>query len=68
VFTEVLHLYLAEELTEVPDQREDHELFEVHWIDFDEALQRALDGRIRDGKTIVALLRADALRAARAAP
>jgi hypothetical protein len=46
----------------VPDQREEHELFEVHWIDFNEAQQRALDGRIRDSKTVVALLRAAALR------
>jgi ADP-ribose pyrophosphatase len=64
VFTEVIHLYLAETLREVPDQREEHELFEVHWIDFREAQQRALDGRIRDGKTIIGLLRAAALRAA----
>lgn len=61
VFAEVLHLYLAEDLTEVPDHREEYELFEVHWIDFAEARARALDGRIRDGKTVVALLRTSAL-------
>lgn len=64
VFAEVLHLYLAEGLVEVPDQHEEYEVFEAHWIDFPEALDRALDGRIRDAKTVVALLRAAPLRAA----
>jgi 8-oxo-dGTP pyrophosphatase MutT (NUDIX family) len=63
VFAEVLYLYLAEELTHVPDRREEYEVFEAHWIDLSEAVQRALDGRIRDGKTVVALLRAAQLRA-----
>jgi 8-oxo-dGTP pyrophosphatase MutT (NUDIX family) len=67
VFAEVLHLYLAEDLTRVPDRREEYEVFEAHWIQLPEALQRALDGRIRDAKTVVALLRAAQLRAAPAA-
>jgi 8-oxo-dGTP pyrophosphatase MutT (NUDIX family) len=62
VFAEVLHLYLAEDLIEVPDHREDYEVFEVHWMDFPEALRRALDGRLRDAKTLVALFRVAAIR------
>ncbi|MEY2854373.1 MAG: hypothetical protein RL030_1505 [Pseudomonadota bacterium] len=62
VFAEVLHLYLAEGLVEVPDHREEYELFEAHWIDYSEAVRRAMDGRIRDAKTLVALLRAAPLR------
>ena len=63
VFDEVLHLFLAEQLASVPEQREEYEVMEVHWIDFEEAVRRALDGRIRDAKTIVALLRTQALLA-----
>ena len=63
VFGEILHLYLAEQLTTVPDQHEEYEVFEVHWIGFDEAVARALDGRIRDAKSIVGLLRARAVLA-----
>jgi ADP-ribose pyrophosphatase len=62
VFAEVLHLYLAEDLIEVPDHREDYEVFEVHWMDFSEALRRALDGRLRDAKTLVALFRVADIR------
>ena len=63
VFAEILHLFLAEHLSDVPHQREEYEVMEVHWIDIEEAVRRALDGRIRDGKSIVALLRAHALLA-----
>lgn len=61
VFAEVLHLYLAEDLTEVPTRREEFEVMEVHWISLGEAVARALDGRIRDAKSVVGLLRANAL-------
>jgi hypothetical protein len=30
----------------------------VHWIPFSDALEWALDGRIRDAKTVIGLLRA----------
>jgi ADP-ribose pyrophosphatase len=61
VFAEVLHLYLAEGLTEVPTRREEFEVMEVHWISLEEAVRRALDGRIRDAKSVIGLLRANAL-------
>jgi ADP-ribose pyrophosphatase len=60
VFAETIHLYLARELKSVPSSHERHEVIEVHWIPLDEAVQHALSGEFRDGKTIVGLLRAQA--------
>ena len=62
VFCEVLHLYLAEGLTETPTALEAGEVLEAHWLPLEEACAWALDGRIRDAKTIIGLLRAAALR------
>lgn len=60
VFTEVVHLYLATELTRVGQRLEDHEVIEVHWIPFETALAMAHRGELRDGKTLAGLLRASA--------
>jgi ADP-ribose pyrophosphatase len=60
VFAETIHLYLARELTETPLAHEQHELIEVHWVDLNEAVRRALAGDLRDGKTVVGLVRATA--------
>lgn len=61
VFTEVIHLFVAHDLTPVPAAPEAHEVFEVHWIDWQEALAMAQRGEIEDGKTLAALLRAGPL-------
>ena len=58
VFTERIHLYLATNLTSMPDAREAAEIFEVHWVDFKTAVQRVLSGEIDDSKTGMGLLRA----------
>ncbi|BAU47362.1 NUDIX hydrolase [Sulfurifustis variabilis] len=58
VFTEIIHLYLAEDLEEAPAAPEEHELFELHWVPLREAIERALTGAIEDSKTIVGLARA----------
>lgn len=58
VFTEIVHLYLAEGLDSVKMSHEPSELIEVHWMDLEEACSRAVDGDIKDGKTVVGLLRA----------
>jgi ADP-ribose pyrophosphatase len=58
VFTEEVFLYLAKDLRHVGEDKEDHEVFETHWINFDDAVQKALSGEITDGKTVAALLRA----------
>jgi len=58
VFTEVIHLFLARTLTAVPTRAEDHEVIEVHWFPWNEALHMAQAGEIEDAKTLAGLLRA----------
>ena len=58
VFDEIVHLYLAQQLKHVGNCSDPHEVFEIHWIDFVEALAWAADGTISDGKTLVGLYRA----------
>jgi ADP-ribose pyrophosphatase len=58
VYTEVVHLFLAEGLVPVSAAPERDEIFEVHWMPLGEALGRALDGGLVDAKTIIALQRA----------
>jgi ADP-ribose pyrophosphatase len=60
VFTEVVHLFLAQALSPATAAPEHGECFETTWVPRPEALQRALAGDIRDAKTVIALLRADA--------
>jgi ADP-ribose pyrophosphatase len=59
VLTEVLHLFLARGLEAVDATPEAHEVLEVDWLPLAEALEMAMDGRIRDGKTLVGLFRAE---------
>lgn len=58
VFTEVVHLFLARDLTTVPAHTEPHEHLEVHWLPFAEALRWAQEDRIQDAKTVAGLFRA----------
>lgn len=58
VFAEVVHLYLAQELTPVRAAPEREEVFEVTWVSLAEAVGRALSGDIVDGKSVIGLLRA----------
>jgi len=58
VFAEVVHLYLARELTRVPAAPERDEIFELAWVPLASALERALAGDIIDAKTVIALARA----------
>lgn len=64
VFTEVIHLYLVHGLDAGQPDTEDHELIEIHWRPFEEALQWAAEGGIVDAKTIVGLFRAAQVLAA----
>lgn len=52
---EVIHLYLARDLTRVPAQPQADELIEVHWIPFRHALEQAHDGTLVDAKTMLGL-------------
>jgi len=58
VFTEKVWLYLARDLQFGEQQPEAHEIFESHWIDFEEALDWARSGKISDAKTVMGLFRA----------
>ncbi len=58
VFTEVIHLFLARDLMPVPARNEAHEVIEVHWFSWSEALAMAERGEIEDGKTLAGILRA----------
>ena len=60
VFTEVVHLFLARDLVAGEASPESDEVLSVAWVPFAQACARAVSGEIVDGKTIVALLRAQA--------
>ena len=58
IFTEVIHLYLARDLTvgaAKPDADED---LELEWLPLGQAMERVLRGEWNDGKTALALWRA----------
>lgn len=58
VFAEVLHLFLATDLTPSRLAHEHAEVIEIHWVPFAEAHAWALDGTIRDAKSVIGLMRA----------
>ena len=60
VFTEVIHLYLATELTPATAAPEADEVFQVEWWPLEQAVERAHDGELTDAKTIIGVLRAAA--------
>jgi ADP-ribose pyrophosphatase len=57
---EKIDLYLAHNLDPTAADCHPHEVIEVHWIDFEQALEWAANGEIIDGKTIIGLLLAKA--------
>ncbi len=58
VFTEVVHLFLAQELTATNARAEPGEIFELRWLPLATAAQHALCGTIEDAKSVIGLLRA----------
>ena len=52
---EIIHLFLARNLTETTAQPETHELFEIHRIPFAAALEQVYNGTIIDAKTMLGL-------------
>lgn len=61
VFTERIHLFLAQGLVPCAAALELHEVIEVHWVTLQEAVAMAHDGRINDGKSVIGLLRGHAV-------
>jgi ADP-ribose pyrophosphatase len=59
---EILHVFLATDLTPTRQQLDHDELVEVHLLALEEALQMVDQGEIVDSKTIIALLLATRMR------
>ncbi len=57
---EVIHLYLARDLSPAAQQLEDDEVLTVERMPFDQAIDMCVRGELRDGKSICALLLAKA--------
>lgn len=56
--TEVIHMYLARELSEPSEQNlDDGEFLDILEIPLEEAVQMVMDGKICDAKTQIALLK-----------
>jgi 8-oxo-dGTP pyrophosphatase MutT (NUDIX family) len=55
--SEEVYLYLAKNLTQVATNQETHEYIEIHWMNFEQALQLIQDNTIRDAKSVIALFR-----------
>lgn len=53
---EIIHLFLARNLTGTDTQQEPHELIEIHWMPFRDALEKVYDGTINDAKTMLGLM------------
>jgi ADP-ribose pyrophosphatase len=58
IFTEVIHLYLARELDMGAATPDPDEELEVQWLPFGEVMRHIQQGQWNDGKTAMALLRA----------
>jgi ADP-ribose pyrophosphatase len=54
--TELLHIYLATQLTPCDKNPEDDEYIEIVRIPFAKALEMVYNGEIKDGKTMIAIL------------
>jgi len=64
---EAIHLFLATGLHAGRQQLQQDEVLDIVRVPFQEALDWALDGRIRDAKTLCGLMRADLFRRCREA-
>lgn len=52
---EIIHLYLAQGLTETPTAREAHEYLQSHWWSWAKVLQQVHSAKINDAKTVASL-------------
>lgn len=56
VLTEVIHLFLAQDLEPADASPEDHEVLEVSWVPLRYAVDLAASGRLQDAKSVIGLL------------
>lgn len=54
--TEVIHLFLAQDLEPANASPEDHEVLEVTWVPLRDAIDLAATGRLQDAKSLIGLL------------
>jgi ADP-ribose pyrophosphatase len=59
IFTEVIHLYLARDLDLGPPMPDADEELELQWLPMEECADKVLRGEWNDGKTALALWRAE---------
>ncbi len=52
---EIIHLYLAQELTQTNTAREPHEFLQSHWLSWAKVLQQVYAAKINDAKTVASL-------------
>ncbi|MGI9247173.1 MAG: NUDIX hydrolase [Steroidobacteraceae bacterium] len=64
VFTEVIHVFLARDLSPCASTPEEHEVLEAQWLPLDEAVALASSAKLHDAKTLVGLIWARARLAA----
>ena len=58
VFTEIIHLFLAKDLTPAEVAPEEHEVIHVEWRALNDVIAMAHSGELRDGKSLVGVFRA----------
>lgn len=56
VLTEVIHLFLAQDLEPADASPEDHEVLEATWIPLRDAVDLAASGQLQDAKSLIGLL------------
>ena len=55
---EVIHLFLARDLSDVDKQQQHDEIIEIHWLPLTRAVSMAASGEIYDAKSVMGLFRA----------
>ena len=57
VYSEKVYLYAARELQQVDSAVEEHEIFEIHWLDVETVISMIANNEITDAKSVIAILK-----------
>ena len=57
VYSEKVYLYAARELQQVDSAVEEHEIFEIHWLDVETVISMIASNEITDAKSVIAILK-----------